>query len=98
VKRLLIGFARSFAKKRVNQASFVFLCLALILHYFSIGWMAESRAIEAIMNGRPGSLPMMALVMGFILLRVTALLLLPGFLLSWIVMEFFEFMRRKNKV
>ena len=51
MKTVLIHFARRFAKKRMNQLNTAFLAILIVLHYFIIGWMAESRSIETIMTG-----------------------------------------------
>ena len=99
MKSALIPFIRKFAGKRMNQLNAAFLALLLVLHYFSIGWMAESRTIETIMTGGSFSeIGMIISVLGFILLRTTILFIIPGFVLSWIGLELIDFLLEKKEL
>ena len=99
MKTVLIQFACRFAKKRMNWLNAAFLVILIILHHFSIGWMAKSRSTELIMTG--GSLSeigTISSVLGFILLRTTLVLLLPGFMLSWLCLELIDFLQEKREL
>ena len=99
MKTTLVQFARRFAKKRMNRLNAVFLTLLVVLHYFSIGWMAESRAIETIMTGGSSSeIGTIIPVLGFILLRMTSIFILPGFILSWFCLELIDFLLEKRRM
>jgi hypothetical protein len=82
----------------MNWLTGAFLAILIILHHLSIGWMAQSRSIELIMTG--GSIPgigIISSVLGFILLRTTIVLLLPGFIFSWLCLELMDFLQEKRK-
>ena len=99
MKTALVQFARRFARKRMNQLNTVFLTILIVLHYFSIGWMAESRTIETIMTGGSFSeIGTIIPVLGFILLRTTIVFILPGFLLSWFCLELIDFLLEKRRM
>ncbi len=92
MKRVLIQFIRTFLSKRVNWLNAGFLVILVILHYLSISWMAQSRSIEMIMAcGSPPGISTVGAILGFILLRTTIIFLLPGFILSYICLELFDF-------
>jgi hypothetical protein len=82
----------------MNWLTAAFLGVLILLHHFSIGWMAQSRSIELIMTG--GSIPgigTISSVLGFILLRTTIVLLLPGFVFGWLSLELMDFLQEKRE-
>jgi type III secretory pathway component EscU len=82
----------------MNWLNAAFLVILIVLHYFSIGWMAESRSIEMIMTGGSFSeIGTISSVLGFILLRTTIVFILPGFMLSWLCMELIDFLLEKRE-
>ena len=93
MKIFLCQFVRRLAAKPANLRYAAFLVLLGTLHHFSIGWMAESRIIEYIMTGgSDAGIGTIAAVLGFILLRMIIVFLLPGFILSRLGLELIDFL------
>ena len=93
MKTFLYQFARRSAARPANLRYAAFLVFLGILHHFGIGWMAESRIIEYIMTGgSDAGIGTVATVLGFILLRMIIVFLLPGFILSRLGLELIDFL------
>jgi hypothetical protein len=93
MKTFLTHFARRFA----NIA--VLWVILIILHHISLDWMAESRSIEMIMTGgSPSEIGTVSYVLGFMLLRLSVIFVLPGFILGWLCFEMIDFVLEKRKL
>lgn len=97
MKELALPFASFLLKSRRLRLCLAFMACSLVLEHFSIAWMAESRVIERLMGGAIPSVGLGLLVFGFILLRVTATLLLPGLLLSCLLSDALDFFGKRRQ-
>lgn len=96
MKTAMIAFPRHLMRTRLNRVTLAFLALIPVLHFFSVGWMERSRSVELILAGGDLNLGAVTAALAFILLRITAILLLPGFACAWLGLEALAFWRERK--
>ena len=96
MKDLLLSFCAFLARSRRLRLYAVFMVSVLLLHHLGVAWMAESRAVERFMSGSIPGFGMGVAVFGFIVLRMTAILLLPGLFLSCLLSDLLCFLDARH--